>query len=203
MISLFFLLLSLSLSPSVFLAGSWLDLSLSRRWIESLSRVNSGRSCVSGWLPAAAAVNQYPHCACHLSFSLPCPASITLCSSLSFSLYFSLALHEPSVALRSSHPFSLAVAFPLCLFLSYSLAFLYLLFFIFSLTLFHFLSFFCFFIFSPLLSLSLSLFSPLSLSFFSSLFLTLFIFFTSYSFFIIILSFFPIPQSFFMFSSMW
>lgn len=70
----------------------------------------------------ATAVNQYPHCACHLSFSLPCPASITLYSSLSFSLCFSLALHELSVALRSSRPFSLAVTFTLCfsLFLSFS-----------------------------------------------------------------------------------
>lgn len=42
-------------------------------WIESGSQsreVESTRSCVSGWLPAAV-VNQYPHCACHLSFSFP------------------------------------------------------------------------------------------------------------------------------------
>lgn len=117
--------LSLSLFFSIFLLARGLDPSFSWWWIESRSRVDSARSCVSGWLPAAAAVNQYPHCACHLSFSLPCPASITLYSSLSFSLCFSLALREPSVALRSSRPFSLAVTFTLCLSLSLPLSLAY------------------------------------------------------------------------------
>lgn len=64
--------------------------------------VESTRLCVSGWLPAAAAVNQYPHCACHLSFSFPRPPLPS--ASLS-------ASRSPSVALCREPTLSLALVF--------------------------------------------------------------------------------------------
>lgn len=174
-----------SLSSTVLLLSPFLLVTMNRVVAQS-SRLDA-RSCVSGWLPAAAAaatVNQYPHCAYHLSFSLPRLASITLF------LCFSLTLREPSVALRRTRSFSFTL----------TLSFLcphFSLLFTFFFTICHFLSSSVTCILSPFFSVSVIFLFYLLSSPFHSLFLPRYrsIFFS--------LSSFPQSLSFSLFLSTW
>lgn len=122
---------------------------------------------------------------------------IARATSLSLSLAQPLLLSAPLflVLLLARPPRTLSCSSKLALLsLSLSHTLLYLLLFIFFLALFHFLSFS--FVHFPIFSLCLLIASLLSF---------LFYFFTLFSFFflVIVLSFFPISQSFSIFSSMW
>lgn len=100
--------LSICIFLYLFLPSLRLDPFLSSR-SESSRGVESARSCVSGW-PLAAAVNQYPHCACHLSFSftrLPSP-SVSLPAS-----------HSPSTNPQSFSALLFPLSFSLTIFSIY------------------------------------------------------------------------------------